>query len=159
MARTRRSRSLTLALVVLLGAAATHGAGDDRWAVAVFPSGTEFGLEIAATVEEKRLGYMFRETIGSTEGMLFLYDEPGHHSFWMKNCKVALDLIFLDGSFRVVAISADQLPCPARGDCPSILPARASQFVLEVAAGTAAREQLAIGDQLVVLSDPPISGR
>ena len=154
-----RSRSVTLLLVLLLGGAATHGAGDDRWAVAVFPSGTEFALEIAETVEEKRLGYMFRETVGPTDGMLFLYDEPAHHSFWMKNCRVALDLIFLDGSFRVVDISADQPPCPAEGDCPSILPARASQFVLEVAAGTAAREQLALGDQLVVLADPPISGR
>ena len=70
--------------------------GVAEWGVAVFPSGAEFNLEIRVSDEERALGYMFRDSVGPRQGMLFMFDRPGRYGFWMKNCRVHLDLIWLD---------------------------------------------------------------
>ena len=126
------------------------------WAVAVFPSGAEFNLELAADPQTRQQGYMYREQVGSKEGMLFLFDRSARHSFWMKNCKVALDIVWLDRSFRVVDIARDQQPCPADGECPRIPPRVPARYVLEVAGGTTAKQGLSKGDRLVILAEPPL---
>jgi uncharacterized membrane protein (UPF0127 family) len=127
-----------------------------KWAVGVLPSGHEFSLEVAADDASRGRGYMGRESVGRREGMLFIFDASDRHSFWMKNCKVALDIVWLDSEERVVWIESDRKPCPADGDCPSIVPAAPARYVVEFAAGTVAAESLKLGDALVVLSDPPL---
>jgi uncharacterized membrane protein (UPF0127 family) len=99
---------------------------------------------------------MGREKIGPREGMIFVFDDDSRHSFWMKDCKVALDLVWLDANGRVVFTAVDRPPCPATGDCPSILPPVPARFVVEFAAGTVAAESLKHGETIVVLSDPPL---
>ena len=126
------------------------------WAVAVFPSGAEFSLEIAATDRERQLGYMFREDVPANEGMLFLFGETERHSIWMKNCRVALDIIWLDDNFRVVEVAVGAQPCPAEGPCPSLQPMHASRYVLEIAAGRTAEEKLVRGDLVIIHSEPPL---
>ena len=127
-----------------------------EWAVAVFPSGAEFSLELAVTDRELQLGYMFREEVPAHEGMLFLFDATERHSIWMKNCVVALDIIWLDEDFRVVEIVAGAQPCPADGPCPSMQPMRASRYVLEIAGGRATEEKLVRGDLVIIHSEPPL---
>ena len=126
------------------------------FAVGVLPSGAEFTLEIAADPESRATGYMFRDHVGPREGMLFLFEEPARHSMWMKNCRVSLDLIWLDASRRIVHLAESQPPCPADGPCPIIEPMRPARYVLELAGGTARREGLRLGDAVTLLSDPPI---
>jgi uncharacterized membrane protein (UPF0127 family) len=121
----------------------------------VWPSGAEFRLEIADDFETRRVGYMFREHVGPNEGMLFVFDEPGRHPFWMKNCKVSLDIIWLDASRRVVEIAHDQQPCPVEGPCSNVFPMRAASYVLEVAGGTARRDGLKLGDSLAFYLEDP----
>ena len=127
-----------------------------EWAVAVFPSGAEFSLEIAADAQSRRLGYMYREQVGASEGMLFLFDSTGRHGMWMKNCKVALDIVWLDERLRVVDIARRLPPCPEQGECRPRVPLGAARYVLEVAGGTTEREGLQRGDVLVILSDPEL---
>lgn len=149
----------TAALVACLAALALPAvaqADAGRWAVAVFPSGAEFSLELAETPRQRQLGYMFRDHVPGDEGMLFLFDEPGHHGIWMKNCKVALDIVWLDRSFRVVEIVHDAQPCPSDGPCPSMAPMRVADYVLEVAAGRAAAEGLQAGDLIAIHAEPPL---
>jgi uncharacterized membrane protein (UPF0127 family) len=146
-----RRVGLLVAIAVALACRVSAVAAEADWSVAVFPSGASFALELAVDDEARARGYMFREKIGEQEGMLFVFDEPGHHPFWMKNCRTSLDIIWLDGEFRVVEIAQDRKPCPAEGDCPSVYPQRAAHFVLEVAAGTTRREGLRPGDRLVML--------
>jgi len=142
------------AMVAVCGGAIAAPA--PRWAVAVLPSGHEFSLEVAADDLSRQRGYMGREKIGPREGMLFVFDEDDLHSFWMKDCKVALDIVWLDVSGRVVWVAANRTPCPATGDCPSIVPLSPARYVVEFAAGTVAAEFLKPGDGVVVLSDPPL---
>jgi uncharacterized membrane protein (UPF0127 family) len=145
---------------VLSGIATIAGAAfatpAPRWAVAVLPSGHEFSLEVAADDVSRQRGYMGREKIGPREGMIFVFDADDLHSFWMKDCKVALDIVWLDANGRVVWEALNRAPCPATGDCPSIVPLAPARYVVEFAAGTATAESLKPGDAVVVLSDPPL---
>ena len=152
---TRRLRDgLVLASIAVVLLAACTVAGTSEWKVAVFPSGAQFSLEIAADDAARMRGYMFRDRVGPHEGMLFLFDEPGHHAIWMKNCKVSLDIIWLDATFHVVEIAHDLQPCPDEGPCPSSVPLRSASSVLEVAGGSARREGLEPGDGIVFLEEP-----
>lgn len=113
---------------------------------ATFPSGASFRLEIADDAESRSRGYMFRERVGPEEGMLFVFERSDQHAIWMKNCKVSLDIIWLDEAGRVVEIAPERQPCPQRGPCPSVFPVRPARYVLEVAGGMARREGLRRGD-------------
>jgi hypothetical protein len=138
---------LAFTVVTWLGCAAAQGPDPPA---AVFPSGATFHLEIADDDASRQIGYMYREAVGPHEGMLFIFDAPGQHPFWMRNCKVNLDIIWLDATHRVVEIAHDLAPCPAEGPCPHVRPMRAASYVLEVAGGTARREHLAFGDSVTL---------
>lgn len=143
-------------VITLLCLGSTRLPAAPEWAVAVFPSGEEFSLEIAADPRARAYGYMYRDKVAPNEGMLFIFDQADTHTFWMKNCKVALDIIWLDENFRVVEIAHEQQPCPAVGDCPSVGPMRAARYVIEVAAGTSRREGLKSGDRVTILAEPAL---
>jgi len=151
------TKSLSLAVLALIAAPMPSTPPPaPRWAVAVLPSGHEFTLEVAADELSRQRGYMGRERVGPREGMIFVFDGDGRHSFWMKDCKIALDMVWLDANERVVWIESNRPPCPATGDCPSIVPQRPARFVVEFAAGTARTESLKPGDTFVVISQPPL---
>ncbi|MDO5529893.1 MAG: DUF192 domain-containing protein [Paracoccus sp. (in: a-proteobacteria)] len=106
-----------------------------------------FTIELADTEASRARGLMHRAELADQHGMLFVYDRPQPVSFWMKNTLIGLDLIFMD-SARVIrhihegAVPGDLTPIPgARPGDPQ--PAR--QYVLEIAAGEAARLGLAEG--------------
>ena len=139
-------------LALFLFAAPCAPAGSP--AVAVLPNGSSFTLEVADHPESRRVGYIYRDAVGPAAGMLFVFEEDAVHPMWMKNCKVGLDMVWLDAAHRVVEIAADRKPCPAEGECPTILPTATSRYVVEFAAGTAARESLRVGDAITVLRSP-----
>jgi len=118
----------------------------------MLPSGHVLMVEVADTPYEIARGYMFRERINDDEGMVFLFDAPGFHDFWMKNCKVALDITWLDVGWNVVHQALNVPPC-RQDPCPTYRPLRASKYVLEVRAGLARREGLEYGTSITYL--PP----
>jgi uncharacterized membrane protein (UPF0127 family) len=60
--------------------------------------------EIAQSEEERARGLMYRETLAENAGMLFVFPESSVRSFWMQNTYIALDIAFMDPSFRIVDI-------------------------------------------------------
>jgi len=127
---------------------------------AIFPDGHSFRLEIARTPEERAQGYMFREEVGPREGMLFLFPRDDFHSFWMKNCRVSLDLVWLSEGLTVVHLEKSVPPC-RREPCPSYLPMRKARLVLEIKAGMAEKAGLRVGSPVrlegldLTAPDPP----
>ena len=69
-----------------------------------------FKVELAQTHEERAKGLMNRESLEEDEGMLFLFPEPVVASMWMKNTPLSLDMIFLDGTGKVLAIAENTTP-------------------------------------------------
>ena len=92
---------------------------------------------------------MFRDQVGPGEGMLFLFPREGFHSFWMKNCRVPLDLIWLSPDLTVVHLEKKVPPC-RRDPCPGYPPLRKARLVLEVRGGSAEKSGLRVGDSIRV---------
>jgi uncharacterized membrane protein (UPF0127 family) len=103
-----------------------------------------FEVEIAATDETRRVGLMFRRSLGEQEGMLFLYEPPQLISMWMQNTYIPLDMIFIDADNRVHRIVERTEPFST----DVIESGGVVKGVLEVNAGTAARIGLKPGDRV-----------
>ncbi|MEW5806629.1 MAG: DUF192 domain-containing protein [Acidobacteriota bacterium] len=124
---------------------------ENRRAIVIFNDGKEINAEVADNAESRKLGLMFREKLGESEGMLFIFEKNDFHSIWMKNCKIPLDIIWIGNDQKIVHIQHNVQPCPAGEDCPSIFPFKRSRYVLEVNAGTALRSSLKPGDKVILL--------
>lgn len=93
-------------------------------------------LEIADTPSAQMQGLMFRESLDSNSGMLFVFNETKTRTFWMKNTKIPIDILFLDEEYRIVTLYRDVPPCTAM-PCElysSLVPV---PYALEVNAGQA----------------------
>jgi uncharacterized membrane protein (UPF0127 family) len=110
--------------------------------VAVTGSGERtFKVEIADKPAERAAGLMFREHMAADHGMLFVFEATQPVGFWMKNTILPLDLIFISQDGRIRAIRRGEPFSEA-----TISPDEPVRFVLELNAGTAAREGIAEGD-------------
>jgi hypothetical protein len=110
--------------------------------------GETFNLELAITPAERAQGLSGREPLLENEGMLFVFDEPSIHGFWMKDMKFALDIIWIKDN-KVVDIWQDASP-PMGDDIPRYRPEAESDYVLEVNAGFVERSGLKIGDEVSI---------
>ena len=109
------------------------------------PSGQQrFTVEVADDGAERAQGLMFRESMPSSAGMLFVYEEPQAVSFWMKNTLIPLDMIFADETGRVTRVHSNAIP----GDTTPIQGGEGVRFVLEINGGLAARMGIAEGSEL-----------
>lgn len=113
----------------------------------IFPDGFVVAVEIAADDDRRAQGLMYRDRLDPGHGMLFLFAQDNVLSFWMKNTRIPLDMIFLDSNRRIVGIVESAPPC--RFDpCPSYGPNAIARYVLEVAGGQARAHGLKKGDVL-----------
>jgi uncharacterized membrane protein (UPF0127 family) len=88
-------------------------------------------VEIARSDPDRQRGLMFRQSLASGRGMIFLFEHPDRIKFWMKNTYIPLDMLFIGVDRRVVYIeeNAEPLTTVERG------PDAMTQFVLEVPGG------------------------
>lgn len=111
-------------------------------------AGQRILLEVTRTPQEQAMGLMYRTSLADDRGMLFSFSPPRPVSFWMKNTKIPLDMVFLkDG--EVKAIEADVPPCTA-DPCPSYGPETPIDQVIELRGGRAAELGLKVGDRVSV---------
>ncbi len=117
---------------------------------AILPDGWAVQLKLATTPEEQERGLMFVENLPDDRGMLFIYEADGIRTFWMRNCRISLDLIWVSDNGSVVDITPNAPPCP--GDpCRTFSPIRPARYTLEVRSGLAAEHGIRIGDQILLL--------
>jgi hypothetical protein len=94
------------------------------------------------------MGLMYRTTLADDRGMLFPFEPPQPVSFWMKNVRIPLDMIFLrDGEVKAIAASVP--PCTAE-PCPTYGPPTAVNQVIELRGGRAAELGLKVGDRVKI---------
>ena len=100
-------------------------------------SGKCFHVTLAATPEARQKGLMGAQSLAKGTGMLFVFPEEGNYSFWMKDMKFPLDIVWISGEGKIVYISSYTQPCEPLQPCPSITPPAYARYVLEVNAGEA----------------------
>jgi hypothetical protein len=114
------------------------------------PDGPIIRAETALSPEEMQRGLMFRESLAPDRGMLFVHNAEGQYPYWMFQCKISLDMIWMDRERRIVEIAANVPPCPSGPpeQCPNYGGHEPAMFVLELAAGQAARHGLKNGQAI-----------
>jgi uncharacterized membrane protein (UPF0127 family) len=121
--------------------------GKDHFIKVYFPDGFGLTAELAVSDQERARGLMFRERLQEDQGMLFLFAEEDIHSFWMKNMRFPIDILWLNRDKRIVHLESRVPPCPGE-PCPTYVPAEAAAFVLEIQSGCAEKHGLRIYDRL-----------
>jgi len=99
--------------------------------------------EVALTDEQRQTGLMLRREMAQHEGMLFVFDEPAVHCFWMKNTLLPLSIAFVADDGSIVGI-ADMQPLSEKSNCPPV-PVR---FALEMNQGWFAKRGIKPGFRL-----------
>ena len=114
--------------------------------------GQKFTVEIADTDEKHALGLMFRDELPDDHGMLFIFGYEAPRSFWMKNTRISLDIMYFDADLALVSVSENTPPCRQR-QCPAYPSTGPAQYVLELNAGKASELGVLPGDRLVLHID------
>lgn len=104
-----------------------------------------FQVEIADSAAARREGLMFRDRLGETHGMLFLYQPPQRVTMWMKNTLLPLDILFIDADGRIAGIERDAVPLSEKR---LTSPGR-TRAVLEINGGMAAFLGIDSGDRVI----------
>lgn len=107
-------------------------------------NGRSVSVELAETEAQREQGLMNRESLDAHKGMLFIFPRSAKHSFWMKNTKIPLDMIWIDNTLVVVDVKHSAPPCTTV-ICPSYVPQAPARYVLEVNGGWAQANDVKIG--------------
>jgi uncharacterized membrane protein (UPF0127 family) len=145
-----------LGAVLLCAAAASCGGSrqttmeDLNTRDVTLPNGKVIHAELAIDPAMMQRGLMFRHSLASDRGMLFMHDKPGRWQYYMFQCFIPLDMIWMDNDHRVVEISADTPPCSSTvaSDCPVYGGHADARYVLELGGGEAKKNGLKEGDQI-----------
>lgn len=149
----KRLYALVTVAFVLAGAARLGSQYAQARGEVTFASGTRVSVEIADTDDKRQRGLMFRKELAPTDGMVFIFDEKGFYPFWMKNCFISLDMIWVDEAFKVVSIAPSVPPCKA-DPCPNYSPTADALYVVETVSGFAKQHGVKVGDTLVFKNIP-----
>lgn len=113
--------------------------------VNVIVNGVVLVADIAATDEQRTKGLSVKDSLADNEAMLFVLDNEGEHTFWMKNMKFPIDIIWIDTDKTVVHIEHNLQPCGSELFCPTYKPNDESLYVLETVGGFAERHDIVKG--------------
>lgn len=87
---------------------------------------------------------MYRDSLAENQGMLFIFPEEEERSFWMRNCRFGLDIIYIDAKGVIVKIQSNASPFTER----SIVSEKPAKFVVEVVAGFTSKYKINEGDKI-----------
>lgn len=112
--------------------------------------GTTFSVEVAKTSKEQEIGLSERKSLSSDKGMLFVFEKPGIYSFWMKNMKFPIDILFINKN-KIVTIFENAKPPISQSENLQIYsPTQEASHVLEINAGLSKKHNIQIGDDVKI---------
>jgi uncharacterized membrane protein (UPF0127 family) len=111
-------------------------------------------LETAATEQQRATGLMYRHVLDPDTGMVFVWGQQTHDSFWMENTLIPLTVAFLgqDGTIQEVQ---DMAPLTTTLHTP-LLP---YFYALEVNQGFFSQNGIKVGARLSLNLTPASPGR
>lgn len=120
--------------------------------------GKRFVVEVMTTHDGRSRGLMFRDSLEDGNGMLFVHEAEQPMSYWMKNTKIPLDIIYFDANKKLVSVQQRVPPCTDGDRCPNFPSEADAKFVLELNAGSFEKHQFSKGDVIVFADDIPETG-
>ena len=116
-------------------------------AIVTTSKGVKIPVEVADTLKKRSLGLGKRTSLKKGWGMLFVFEKLKPHRFWMKDMQFPLDIIWLD-NHRIVHIIHNAKPSNSKGEPEVMTSPVPVNFVLEIAAGRAAKFRLKTGQRM-----------
>jgi hypothetical protein len=108
-------------------------------------AGKNISVLEATTPEERKRGLSGVKNLEESWGMLFVFEDSGIYSFWMKDMNFPIDIIWIDENSKVVYIKKYAQP----ESYPEVFtPNVDSKYVLEVVAGFSDKYNIKIGDNV-----------
>ena len=113
------------------------------------PDGFAVNARIADTPEKQEKGLMFVKELPENEGMLFVFEQDEEQAFWMKNTLIDLDIVFIGSDRRVTSVAPQVRHSYTYTPDDQVAYALGyGQFVLELAAKTAAKHGVTEGTEI-----------
>jgi uncharacterized membrane protein (UPF0127 family) len=103
----------------------------------------KFKVKTVISSKDTSRGMMNKQFDDTFNGMLFIMSE-GEHCFWMKNCIISLDIIFIDND-TITEIHSNCSPCKTK-DCENYC--GEGDMILELQGGTCKDLGIKIGDKI-----------
>ena len=138
---------MVLFIVFICGCTSKERASKDNLEIITNSSKIKVWVETARTPKELQQGLMFRESLDDYSGMLFIFKKEDRLSFWMKNTKIPLDIIFISENWTINEIKSNVQPCQ-EDPCPTYPSKYPIMYVLEVNAGFSERNGIKVGDKV-----------
>lgn len=109
-----------------------------------------FNLKVAKTNEEKQTGLSNLSSLPQDQGMIFPFGKPDYYSFWMRDMKFPIDIIYIKEN-KIVTIYENLQPPKTKGETPPIYrPDEPSDTVLEINAGLSKKYNFKKGDAVKI---------
>ena len=105
-------------------------------------------VELALSPKEQIQGLSRRESIDESSGMLFVFSSAHKPTFWMKDMRFPLDIIWIRDNHIVDIHEHVPMPPPDNATLPLYSPKEDVTMALEVRAGSSARWGIHIGDSV-----------
>ena len=118
---------------------------NEKIEVSIYNKNITFNVEIAKTIEERRIGLMYRKKLLDNEGMLFIFPHEKIIQLWMKNTYIPLDVIFISENKVIVDLKKNMEKLSE-----TIVESKVkSRYALEFNAGLINKLDIEIGDKVL----------
>ncbi|OGY44717.1 MAG: hypothetical protein A3B89_01265 [Candidatus Buchananbacteria bacterium RIFCSPHIGHO2_02_FULL_40_13] len=107
----------------------------------------KFNIELAKTAKEKTIGLSQRKKLPEKNGLLFVYERSLIPTFWMKDMKFPIDIIWIKDDM-VVGYEKNLNPVAGEVDLPIYQPRAFVNYVLEINAGLVEKYGIRVGDKV-----------
>jgi len=143
------------ALACLIALLLITGCGDRDVVIEI--GGERFVMELAVDDEARTMGMSYRESFREGGGMLFVFPDSDIRRFWMYECLIDIDVIFLDANGAVTAVHRMTTEPPRRPDeseeayhsrLPFYSSRRPAQFAIELPAGSIDRLNVQVDQRI-----------
>ena len=121
---------------------------DERKTLSI--GGTSIQIDIADEPAELSLGLSGRESLGKSEGLLFIFEKPAIYPFWMKEMRFPIDIIWIDENMRVADITHNAAP---ESFPKTFSPNTPVRYVLEVHSNFVEESHIKLGDRVIFSAD------
>lgn len=112
-----------------------------------------YELYLAKTSQEIEKGLARFDQIKNNEGMLFVFETPGTYSFWMKDMKFSIDIIFLNEEQKVINtfpnVKFESYQSPF--DYETYKPDFPAKYVIELKEGEIKENGIKVGDRVELI--------
>ncbi|MDZ7798078.1 MAG: DUF192 domain-containing protein [Patescibacteria group bacterium] len=107
---------------------------------------SKFEVEIARSSSEKRKGLSKRDDLKEKRGMIFLNNKEDLYSFWMKDVKFPLDIIWIKDD-KIIGLEKN-VPIETDKDYKKYIPPQPVDKILELKGGVSQKYNIKVGDKV-----------